>query len=82
MHFKDGKPDPVSGTVLKITHSREDPASTEEDDEDPVKAAATTGRFLVLETARGRLFIDPTHVAILEAEGAGEPVRQGATARH
>ena len=71
VHFRDGKPDPVSGIVLKVARPKEEVISGE-----AAAAPAETGRFLVLKTAKGRMFIDPAQIAILDADGADEPVRK------
>jgi hypothetical protein len=58
VHFKGGKPEPVSGTVLKTAGKGE------------------AGQFLVLKTAKSRLFIDPGQIAMVEADGNDAPTRK------
>ena len=60
VHFKGDKRAPVSGTMLKIK-----PVKHEEQ---------APGRFLVLQTAKGRVYVEPTEVAAVESEDAGDKV--------
>jgi hypothetical protein len=75
VHFKDGKSTPVSGIVLKINGIREESVA-EDDGVDSARAAAVSGRFLVLKTPRGRVYIDVPNISIVEAEGADDLVRK------
>jgi hypothetical protein len=61
VHFKGGNRAPVSGTMLKFK-----PVKPEE--------MATAGRFLVLQTAKGRVYVEPSEVAAVESEDAGDKV--------
>lgn len=60
VHFKGDKRAPVSGTMLKLK-------PTKQEDQVP-------GRFLVLQTAKGRVYVEPTEVAAVESEDAGDKV--------
>ena len=70
VHFRDGKPEPVTGVVVKFPKAKDDRTGLEEA---AVPVAREASRFLVLQTAKARLFIDPAQIAILEAEGLDEP---------
>ena len=77
IYFKGGRPDPVSGTVLKMPAPKE-PETMPRDRygrEMPVEAAPFS-RFLILKTARGRMFIDSGDISIVEAEGDGGSVKK------
>ena len=60
VYFKGDKRAPVSGVMLKIK-----PAKGEE---------AAAGRFLVLQTPMGRVYIDPSEIASVESEDASDKV--------
>jgi hypothetical protein len=60
VHFKGDKRAPVSGTMVKFK---------------PVKGEeALVGRFLLLQTAKGRIYVDPNEVAAVESEDASDKV--------
>ncbi|MDB5306592.1 MAG: hypothetical protein JWO38_794 [Gemmataceae bacterium] len=62
VHFKGDRKAPVVGTVMKLK---------------PAKAAdalAGPARFLVLQTPRGRIYVEASEVAAVEAETAGDTV--------
>ncbi len=60
VHFKGDKRAPVSGTMVKMKAAKAD--------EQPA------GRFLVLQTAKGRVYVEPSEVAAVESEDAGATV--------
>ncbi|MBN9120322.1 MAG: DUF4139 domain-containing protein [Planctomycetes bacterium] len=60
VYFKGDRRAPVSGTVLKMK-----PAKPEEQ---------APGRFLVLQTAKARVYVEPSEVAAVESEDAGGKV--------
>src|SRR6266545_934995 len=75
VHFKGGKPEPVSGIVVKMPRPK--PANPDSGPgvipwgafgPSPV-APEPANRFLILKTTRGRMFIDSAEIGILEAEG-------------
>ncbi len=75
--FKDGKPEPVTGIVLNVARPKEEETFLEEHEvREALLRAATGDRYLVLKTARGRMFIDPAQIVVLELEGAEEPVHR------
>ncbi len=74
VYFKDGKPDPVTGTVLKMARPKDETA-VPVDIHGRALEVADRG-FLVLKTGKGRMFIDRAIIGILEVEGADEPVRK------
>ena len=61
VHFKGDKRAPMSGTMLKMK-----PAKPDEQ--------AAAGRYLVLQTAKGRVYVEPNEVAAVESEDAGDKV--------
>jgi hypothetical protein len=75
IHFQGGKPDPVTGVVLQVARSKEEALALPEEVHGARRGMAERTRFVVLKTAKGRMYIDPNHIAILEAEGADDPVR-------
>ncbi|VTR99729.1 Marine sediment metagenome DNA, contig: S01H1_L03407 (Fragment) OS=marine sediment metagenome GN=S01H1_10240 PE=4 SV=1: DUF4139 [Gemmata massiliana] len=60
VHFKGDKRAPAAGVMMKIK-----PAKGEE---------AAASRFLVLQTTKGRVYVDPSEVASVESEDAGDKV--------
>lgn len=60
VYFKGDKRAPATGTVLKFKLSKEE------------EGAAS--RFFVLQTAKGRVYIEPGEVSSVEAEDAGDKV--------
>lgn len=60
VYFKGDKRAPASGTVLKFKPVK---------DED-----GAAGRFFVLQTAKGRVYIEPGEVSSVESEDAGDKV--------
>lgn len=63
LHFKGGNRPPVVGTMMKLK-----PAKGDE--------AAAPARFLVLQTAKGRTYVEASEVASVEAEDAGDKVKR------
>ena len=63
VHFKGDKRAPVSGTMMKIKPTKPE-----------AEPAPVPGRFLVLQTARGRVYVEPSEVAAVESEDAGDKV--------
>lgn len=60
IHFKGDKRVPVTGTMLKIK-----PQKGEE---------IAVGRYLVLQTGKGRVYVEPSEVAAVESDDAGDKV--------
>ncbi|HEY1189266.1 MAG TPA: DUF4139 domain-containing protein [Gemmata sp.] len=60
VHFKGDKRAPASGTVLRFKL--------------PKGEEGAANRFFVLQTAKGRVYIEPGEVASVEAEDAGDKV--------
>ncbi|QJW96008.1 DUF4139 domain-containing protein [Frigoriglobus tundricola] len=61
VHFRGDKRAPVAGTMMKIKPPRAD-------------EQAAAGRFLVLQTAKGRVYLEPSEVMAVESEDAGTTV--------
>ena len=70
IHFKGEKLPPTSGTVMKLK-----PLKAEE-----VRASYELGvqpyRFLVLQTAKGRAYLEASEIAYVEADGADEKIKR------
>lgn len=62
VHFKGDRRPPVSGTVMRLKPAKAN---------DP---AAQPQRFLVLQTGKGRVYVEASEVASVGAEDAGETV--------
>lgn len=62
VHFKGDKRAPVTGTMMKIKPVKSD------------EPAPAPGRFLVLQTTKGRVYVEPSEVAAVESEDAGDKV--------
>ncbi len=60
VHFKGDKRAPATGTMVKFKVAKVEEASV--------------GRYLVLQTAKGRVYIEPSEVASVESEDAGDKV--------
>ena len=71
VHFKSDKRASIAGVLVKL----QTPIA---DDDDGVPKVALRGgeRFLILQTPKSRLFISPSEVAMIEAEGVDEKVTQ------
>ncbi len=65
IHFKGDKVPPASGTVMKLK-----PAKGE------TGRAAAQATYLVLQTAKGRTYLEPAEIAYVETEGTEEKVKR------
>jgi hypothetical protein len=63
LHFKAGRMPPLTGTVLKLRRPKDEPERA-------------TGRFLVLSTPKGRLYVDTAEIGAVEAEGVADKIKQ------
>jgi hypothetical protein len=72
VHLRGGQVPPVSGVVVQPPQLRAEPADTDAamPRPDPGSPAAPPGRYLVIQTARGRAYIEASEIAFVEAEGA------------
>jgi len=71
VYFKGGNRPPVVGTMMKLKPTKGEDAAA------PAygyAVAPVTSRFLVLETGKGRSYIEASEVASVEAEDAGDKV--------
>jgi hypothetical protein len=60
VHFKGGLRAPTAGTMMKMK---------------PAKGEENAGnRFIVLQTAKGRVYIEPSEIASVESDDAGDKV--------
>lgn len=64
LHFKGGNRPPVVGTMMKLKPARDD---------EPVNVHAAS-RFLVIQTAKGRVYVEASEVTSVESEDAGDTV--------
>jgi hypothetical protein len=63
LHFKSERQAPVVGTMMKIKLSKTD-------------EVVQPGRYLVIQSPKGRVYVDSTEVASIEADDAGEKVKR------
>jgi len=63
LHFKGGNRPPVVGTMAKLKPAKAD---------EPV----APGRFLIIQTAKGRSYVEASEVSSVEAEDAGDKVKR------
>jgi len=63
VHFKGSRLPPLTGIVLKLQRPKGE-------------SERATGRFLVLKTAKGRLYVDATEIAAVEADGVADTIKQ------
>ncbi len=61
LYFKGGNRPPVVGTMMKLKAAKPD-------------EVVAPGRFLVLQTAKGRVYVESSEVSSVEAEDAGDKV--------
>jgi hypothetical protein len=63
VNFKGDRRPPVVGTMMKLKPARGD-------------EAAAASRFLVIQTTKGRVYVDASEVSSVEAEDAGDTVKR------
>jgi hypothetical protein len=72
VHLRDGK-DVISGTVVQVTRSKDaEPATARYN---PYLTNEST-RHLILQTGRGRVYLDASQIGYVEAIGLGDTVRR------
>ncbi|MBY0513691.1 MAG: DUF4139 domain-containing protein [Gemmataceae bacterium] len=64
VHFKSDRRAPVVGTMLKLKPPKGD------------EAGMPPGRFLLIQTTKGRVYVDAAEVATVEADDAGDTVKR------
>ena len=83
VHLRDGKVPPISGKVVKVeagkatwdrAYGRPGHYYWYDWSGAPAASSPSPGRFLILETAKGRTYVDASTIAALEAEGAAGAV--------
>jgi hypothetical protein len=83
VHLRDGKVPPVTGKVVKVdagkatwnrTYQRPGYGYWYDWSGASAVSSPSPGRFLILETAKGRTYVDSSAIAALEAEGAAGTV--------
>jgi hypothetical protein len=77
IHFKGGKLPPANGTVMKLNPpKRDDARSRDMAMRYGYDLGTQPARFLVLQTAKGRAYLEASEIAYVEAEGADEKVKR------
>lgn len=67
LHLKGGSRPPVSGTMMKLKPAKPDELSV-------LAAQAAPGRFLVVQTGKGRTYVEASEVTSVESDDAGDKV--------
>ncbi len=67
IHFKGDKVPPASGTVMKLKPAKGETGRP---------LAAPQGHYLVLQTAKGRIYLEKAEIAYVDAEGTEEKVKR------
>ncbi|MCY3023266.1 MAG: hypothetical protein NTW87_30175 [Planctomycetota bacterium] len=82
IHFRDGQIPPATGKVEAIAPAKGDEAWNRTYQQPAYywreynQQPQPQGRFLVLQTENGRVFVEPSMIAYLKAEGKEEAVKQ------
>jgi hypothetical protein len=78
VHLREGKGEPVSGTVVKLERARGDEAWSRRFQPRPYvfDGQPSPSRFLILQTAKGRAYVDASQISYVDAEGVGDKIRQ------
>jgi hypothetical protein len=77
IYFKGGKLPPLTGTMMKLKPARaEEGAARDPAARYSAEAAAPSPRFLVLQMAKGRAYVEASEIAYVEAEGADDKVKR------
>jgi hypothetical protein len=75
IHFKGDKATPINGTVAKLKTLRSETArSRERILRDGYDTGVQPARFLVVQTARGRSYVETSEIAYVESEGTEEKI--------
>jgi len=72
VHFKGGNRAPVVGTMMKMKAEKADDAGVAY--ARGYHPAPTAGRFLIIQTLKGRAYVEAAEVASVESEDAGDTV--------
>ena len=71
LHFKGGNRAPVTGVMMKLKSAKPDESANIAR---LYEGANPPGRFLVIQTAKGRAYVEAAEVASVESEDAGDKV--------
>jgi hypothetical protein len=74
IHFKNDKLPAMSGTLLKIENKPSNEPPVTRSGYDP--SAVLKERFYILQTAKGRLYVNPAEIALVLAEDVSDKVTQ------
>ena len=75
LHFKGDKRDAVTGTVVKLAPPvAEEPMRPSPYISARLSAMAAGERYLILQTAKGRLYVNPSEVGMVQVDGADDTV--------
>jgi len=77
IHFKAGSIPPTTGTVIAPKPSKPDRVRMPETLYSAVReSVAAPSRFLLLQTTKGRVYVESSEIAYIEAEGAADTVKR------
>jgi hypothetical protein len=77
VHLREGKGEPVSGTVVQLERARGDEAWSRRIPLRPYAfEAQPQSRFLILQTRKGRAYVDASQISYVDAEGVGDKIKQ------
>ena len=77
VYFKGGKLPPTGGTMMKLKPAKPDEGALRElTARASYDAGAQPARFVVLQTAKGRAYLETSEIAYIESEGADEKVKR------
>ena len=74
IHFKGDKATPTNGTVAKLKTLKSEIAESRTDPRDGNNPSVQPARFLVVQTANGRSYIETSEIAYVESEGTEEKI--------
>jgi hypothetical protein len=73
IHLRGEKRAPIVGTILSLKPPKDGEESPREA---PAGSPPPPPRYLVVQTAKGRCYLEPSEVSFVEAEDAGEKVKR------
>jgi hypothetical protein len=76
IHLKGDKVAPVSGTMLKLKSAKAEEGFARDPARYLAETAGQPARYLVVQTAKGRVYLEASEVAYVEAENADDKVKR------